>query len=162
MVALIWSLVATAFMMGILFLVASRRPPGQPLTWAEAFLAAVFVMALMLLVYGIVPNQWLLWADNELAWRKDQFFFGENGIQFFGRGRILIPKEVLRDLIATVIYVVALVAHVWLWLWWQKRGKARPASTEIKESPYGRPLLVRTKVEHKAPDSPSELAGAEN
>lgn len=161
MVALIWSLVATAVLMGVVFLVAYRRPPGQPLTWAEAFAAAVFVFTLMLLVYGVVPNQWLLWADNELAWRKDTFFFGENGLQFFGRGRILVPKEALRDIIATVIYVVAVVGHVLLWQWWQKRGKARPATTEIKESSYGRPLLVRTKVEHKAPEGPPELAGAE-
>jgi hypothetical protein len=143
MVAFIASLVATAVMMAILFWVAKRRDPKQPLTWAEAFLASVFVFTLMLVVYGIVPNQWLLWADNELNWRKDAFFFGENGIQFFGRGRILIPKEVLRDIIASVIYVVALVAHVWIWLWWQKRGKAKPGSMETKESAFGRPLLVR-------------------
>jgi len=143
MVAFIASLVATAVMMGILFLVAKKRDPKQPLTWAEAFLAAVFVFALMLVVYGIVPNQWLLWADNELNWRKDTLFFGEGGIQFFGRGRIQIPKEVLRDIIATVIYVVALVAHVYLWLWWQKRGKAKPVAAESKESAFGRPILVR-------------------
>lgn len=143
MVAFIASLVVTAVMMGIVFWVAKRRPPNQPLTWAEAFLAAVFVTSLLLVVYGIVPNQWLLWADNELNWRKDTFFFGETGIQFFGRGRILIPKEVLRDIIATVIYVVALVANIFLWLWWQKRGKAKPASAESKESAFGRPILVR-------------------
>lgn len=142
MVAFAASLIATAFFFGIVFFVAKRRAPGTPLTWAEAILASVFVTALMVLVYGIVPNQWLLWADNELAWRKDSYFFGENGIQFFGRGRILVPKEVLRDLIATVIYVVAIVAHVFLWLWWQKRGKAKPASSEVKESAFGRPMLV--------------------
>ncbi len=143
MVAFIASLVATAVMMGILLRVAKTRDPKQPLTWAEAFLAAVFVVTLLLVVYGIMPNQWLLWADNELNWRKDAFFFGENGIQFFGRGRILIPKEVLRDIIASLIYVVALVAHVYMWLWWQRRGKAKPAAAQPKESAFGRPVLVK-------------------
>lgn len=158
MVALAASLVASAVMVGILFLVARRRVPGTPLTWAEAIAAAVFVTALMVLVYGIVPNQWLLWADNELAWRKDQFFFGESGLQLFGRGRILVPKEALRDIIATVIYAVAVGAHFKIWLWWQRRGKARPVSSEIKESAFGRPLLVREKkVAAVAPAAPVEL-----
>ena len=163
MVAFLASLIVTGLFVGILFLVAKRRAPGTPLTWAEAIVAAVFVTAMMVLVYGIVPNQWLLWADNELAWRKDAFFFGDKGIQFFGRGRILIPKEVLRDIIASVIYVIALVAHVWVWLWWQKRGKAKPASSEVKESAFGRPMLVRTKVEHKGEAVPAgQLSGADS
>lgn len=162
MVAFIVSLVVTAVFAGIVALVAKRRAPGTPITWAEAILAAVFVTAFMVLVYGIVPNQWLLWADNELAWRKDRYFFGDKGLQFFGRGRILFPKEALRDIIASIIYVVALVAHVWAWLWWQKRGKARPASTEVKESAFGRPMLVRTKVEHKGQRPTAQLTGAES
>ena len=163
MVAFIASLLVTFVFVGIVALVAKRRAPGTPLTWAEAILAAVFVTAFMVLVYGIVPNQWLLWADNELAWRKDSYFFGappDGGLQLFGRGRILIPKEVLRDIIATVIYVIAVGANFWAWAWWQKRGKARPASTEVKESAFGRPMLVRTKVEHKG-ETPA-LTGAES
>ena len=161
MVAFIISLLVTGVFAGIVALVANRRRPGTPLTWAEAILAAVFVTAMMVHIYGIVPNQWLLWADNELAWRKDSYFFGENGVQFFGRGRILIPKEVLRDVIATVIYVVAIVAHVLVWTGWQKRGKAKPGSTEVKESAFGRPMLLRTKVAHKGQDAPA-LTGADN
>ncbi len=161
MVAFIISLVVTAIFAGIVALVAKRRAPGTPLTWAEAILAAVFVTAFMVLVYGIVPNQWLLWADNELAWRKDAYFFGENGIQFFGRGRILVPKEALRDIVATGIYVVAVGANFWVWAWWQKRGKARRVSTEVQESAFGRPMLVRTKVEHKGQAPAGQLTGAE-
>ena len=162
MVAFVVSLLVTVVFAGVVALVAKRRAPGTPLTWAEAILAAVFVTAMMVHIYGIVPNQWLLWADNELAWRKDSFFFGENGIQFFGRGRILIPKEVLRDVIATVIYVVAVGANFWAWAWWQKRGKARPAAAEVKESAFGRPMLVRTKVEHKGQAPTAQLTGAES
>lgn len=162
MVAFVISLVVSAIFIAIVLFVAKRRAPGTPLTWAEAILAAVFVTAMMVHIYGIVPNQWLLWADNELAWRKDAFFFGESGLHLFGRGRILFPKEVLRDIIATLIYVVAIVAHVKLWLWWQTRGKARAATPEIKESAFGRPMLVRTKVEPKGQEAPAALSGAES
>ena len=56
---------------GLCIAVGRRRPPGAPFTWGEALVAATFVFGLMLLGYGIVPNQWLKWADNELLWRPD-------------------------------------------------------------------------------------------
>ena len=57
---------------GLCIAVGRRRPPGAPFTWGEALVAATFVFGLMLLGYGIVPNQWLKWADNELLWRSDK------------------------------------------------------------------------------------------
>lgn len=142
MVAFIASIVVTAAMLGVVFWVGKRRAPGTPLTWGEAFVASVWVFMIFVLAYGIVPNQWLLWADNELGWRKDTFFFGDDGISFFGRGAILIPQEILRDLIATVIYVVFLVANGFLWTWWQRRGQKQAGQPELT-SAYGRPLVRR-------------------
>lgn len=139
MVAFIASLLITLAMVGVCVWVGKRRPVDQPLTWGESFVAATWVFTIFLLIYGIVPNQWLLWADNELQWRRDEFFFGE-GIEFFGRGRIMIPKEVVRDIVASVIYVVFGLAHIFMWLWWQKRGAKKP-STDVETSSYGRPLL---------------------
>lgn len=144
MVAFIFSLLVTFAMIGIVLLVGKRRPPGTPLTWGEAFVAAAFVFLLLLLAYGIVPNQWLLWADNELGWRKDTFFFGDDGIAFFGRGRVIIPQEVVRDIIATVIYIVFLGVQGFMWTWWQRRGKnAEERSKKQLTSAYGRPLVRR-------------------
>ena len=149
MVAFIISLVITVGMIAIAVAVGNRRPPGTPLTWGEAFLAGTFLFVLMLLVYGIVPNQWLQWADNELGWRSDKIGipnpFGEpwlgSGLDFGGRGRITITAETVRDVVAALIYVVGLLAQIAGWLWWQRRGKrpARPA--EIPTSAYGRPLV---------------------
>src|SRR5947208_1767005 len=82
---------------------ASRRPPGTPLTWAEAIVGASLVFGVLLLAYGVVPNQWLQWADNQLHWRQDAYgiptgplpfhhhVLFEHGITFFGgHGRVLI------------------------------------------------------------------------
>ena len=140
MVAFIASLLITGLLTGVILAVARRRAPGQYLTWGEAFVAATFMTGYFLLIYGIVPNQWLLWADNELQWRKDQFFFGDAGLNVFGRGRILLPKEALRDIVATVIYGAAIVGHIVGWLWWQRRGK-KATSTAVETSRFGRPLL---------------------
>ena len=84
---------------------------------------------LLLMVYGVVPNQWMRWADNELKWRADklgiplgplghflhnQFGIGNknnviapNGIKFGGRGKIVISAKILEDIVATVIYGIA-------------------------------------------------------
>lgn len=150
MVAFIASLIVTGLMVAGVLYMARRREPGQPLTWGEAFLAATYMFALLFLLYGIVPDRWLLWADNELGWRSDSFGiptpFGrlfEDGLTFGGRGRIMISAQVIRDIIASGIYIVALVLNFAMWLHWQKRGK-KPATPEIETSAYGRPLIRRT------------------
>jgi hypothetical protein len=153
--AFIASLLITVIMTGIVFFVGKRRPPGTPLSWGEAFIAGAFIFTLLFMAYGVVPHHWLAWADNELNWRKDAFGIPtgpipgiknhtlfEDGITFFGRGKILITKEAVRDIIATVIYGVFLVAHIIGWLMWQRRGRKAEAPVEL--SAYGRPLLRKS------------------
>ncbi|MDP9404561.1 MAG: hypothetical protein M3P85_14865 [Actinomycetota bacterium] len=149
MVAFLVSLIITLVMCGIILVVGRRRPPGTPLTWGEAFVAGTFMFTLMLLMYGVVPNQWLAWSDNELGWRSDSLGiptpFGrllEDGLSFGGRGRVIITAQVVRDIIATVIYVVFFAGQIVGWLWWQKKRGRRPAGApaEIKTSAFGRPL----------------------
>jgi hypothetical protein len=72
MVALVASTLILVAGIVVVFLVGSRRPPGTPVTWGEALVASTFVFGLMLLAYGIVPNQWLSYADRELLWRPDR------------------------------------------------------------------------------------------
>ena len=148
MVAFLASLIITGIMVAIVLMVAKRRAPGTPMTWGEGFLAATFMFGLMLMVYGILPNQWLAWADNELGWRSDSIGvptpFGRlwpEGLTFMGRGRLEITAQVIRDIIATVIYVVGFVGQIVGWLWWQKRGKKTAPPPEIETSAFGRPLV---------------------
>lgn len=142
MIAFLASMIALVAMVALALLVARRRPPGTPLTWGEGFVAATYVFFVLFLAYGIVPHQWLAWADNELQWRRDVFFFGEGGITFFGRGRILFPKEVMRDIVAAGLYVVFLLAQIVLWLRWQKRDKGAGTGKRPElVSAFGRPIV---------------------
>ena len=137
----------------ICFFVGSRRPPGTPITWGEAIVAGSFVFGLMLLAYGIVPNQFLKWADNELLWRPDRILFAvsSSGIHTGakaateaagGRGRILFTYQALRDIIVAGIYVVMLGAHVALWVAYQKRGRTPAVAAEVERtSTFGRPVV---------------------
>ncbi len=148
MVAFLASVIVTLIQIAIIVVVAKRRAPGTRMTWGEGYLAATFVFAWMLMVYGIVPNQWLAWADNELGWRSDSIGvptpFGRlwpEGVTFFGRGRLEVTAQVIRDLIATLIYIVAFVGQIVGWLWWQKRGKKTAPPPAIETSAFGRPLV---------------------
>lgn len=120
-----------------------RRPVGAPLSWGEAMVAATYATAVMFLAYGIAPHQWLTHADNELSWRKDMIVFGPFDIlkpqAYGGWFPFTINASHVRDVIATVIYVVFLGLQLWIWAWWQKRGKVK--STEVAVSSYGRPLV---------------------
>ena len=142
MVAFVISLLACVIPCVAVLLYAKRRPVGTPVTWGEAMAAAVLLFALMFIAYGILPHQWLAYADNELQWRRDKILLGPGGTFEFNRP-FLISYEALRDVIATGIYIVALGAQVALWAKWQNRGKVKPKA--IPTSAYGRPLLKPAK-----------------
>ncbi len=148
MVAFLASMIITVAMCGIVVFVGLRRPPGTPLTWGEAFVAGTFMFALMLMFYGVVPNQWLQWAGNELGWRSDSIGvptpFGRlwpEGLTFFGRGRVTITASAIGDIVAASFYIIFFVLQIVGWLWWQKRGKKTAPPPAIELSAFGRPLV---------------------
>jgi hypothetical protein len=132
--------------------IGTRRPLGTPVTWGEAFLAGTFVFALMLLSYGIIPHQWLDFADNKLLWRSDKFAvgisfdkfpvdlkWGHLAKQVGGSGRILVTFQAVRDMIAAGFYIIFLGGQMALWSAWQKRGRKQP-ELELS-SAFGRPVV---------------------
>ena len=139
MVAFVVSLVALVLATSVVVLVARRRPVGAPVTWGEAMIAATYAFFVMFLAYGIVPHQWLAWADNELNWRADKILYGPGDL--FDKLPFTVTYQVIRDVVAAGIYVVFLGAQVALWMMWQNRGKTKPA--ELPVSSYGRPLVKK-------------------
>ena len=116
---------------------ARRRPPGRSVTWGEAMAAAAFVYLLMGLAYGIVPHQWLTFADNELGWRSDKIVYGPGNV--LTNIPFTITYQVIRDIVVAGIYIVFLGVQIAMWSIWQGRGKAKPR--ELATSPFGRPLV---------------------
>ena len=62
----------TVAMTAVMYLWARRRQPGTPLSWGEAIIAAMFVFAYMLIIYGVLPDAWLRWCNGPLRWRSDK------------------------------------------------------------------------------------------
>jgi hypothetical protein len=169
-VAFVGSLVILGASIGLIMWYAGRRPAGTPLTWGEGMFAGVFVFWVFFWAYGVVPHQWLSWADSGLKWRADRFGiplgpFGkgenslipilgnknnvliEDGLKFPllpGSGRIMITKEAIRDIIAATLYIILLGGQIWIWSWWQNRGKrveAKVKAAAAQTSAFGRPLV---------------------
>ena len=157
MVAFIASVIVMLAMIGISLLVLKRRPAGTPLTWGEAFVGAAWVFALMFLAYAIVPHQFITMCDKDFGWRSDTFgvptgplhllpgpWHGKHllwpeGVTFFGRGRLLVNQQTIRDIIVTNIYVILVTTQFKLWGLAQKRGEK--GAEVVPVSPYGRPLV---------------------
>jgi amino acid transporter len=118
-----------------------RRPPDASLTWGEAMAAATFAFFILFMAYGVVPHQWLTWADNELNWRPDRLFLGPGEV-FTKILPFELTYQVVRDVVVSAIYGGFLVAHIALWAAWQNRGKRKPKDRpELETSPFGRPLV---------------------
>ncbi len=150
MAAFVSSMIITFLMVGVCLYVGGRRPIGTPVTWGEAMVGGTWVFAIMLLAYGVVPHQWLAYADNELLWRPDKLLvgissagvvWGNEAKTLGGTGRILINYQAIRDIVATVLYIVFLGGQMYLWSVWQKRGRKKPGDVEEARSRFGRPVL---------------------
>ena len=148
MAAFVASFLVVIAGVGVCLWFGHRRPLGTPVTWGEAFVAGTFIFALMIVAYGIVPHQWLDYADNELLWRPDRLLLGfsADGVKvgddvsnLGGTGRILISYQALRDIVAAGLYGLYLGVHMYLWKVWQKRGRAKGALEPT--SRFGRPVI---------------------
>ncbi len=128
--------------------VVSRDPrsPDRPTTWAEAMTGAVAVFALFTLAYGVIPHEWLTFANSYLNMASDRFVEWPPW-PFYEV--VKLPFSAIRDTVATLIYVVAIGANIVLWVRWQDRLTPAPEPTEgeatvVRTSRFGRPLKVRS------------------
>ncbi len=150
MAAFVSSMIVMILMVAICLYVGARRPIGTPVTWGEAMVGGTWVFGIMLVAYGVVPHQWLTYADNELLWRPDKLLvgissagvvWGADAKNLGGTGRILINYQAIRDIVASVLYIVFLGGQMYLWSVWQKRGRKKPGDVEEARSRFGRPVL---------------------
>ena len=140
MVAFVLSFLMTVGPMAGALAYMKRRPVDASLTWGEAMVAATFVFFVLFMAYGVVPHQWLTWADNELNWRPDRLLLGPGEV--FTNLPFELTYLVLRDIVVSIIYGGFLGAQIVVWKLWQSRGAAKPGDRkELERSAFGRPLV---------------------
>jgi hypothetical protein len=125
--------------------IGKRRPVGKPLSWGEGMIASTYAFGVMFLAFGIAPHQWIDHADKDLGWSKDKLLYGPGEIlkpqSDGGWFPMTLQYEALRDIVVVVIHVIFFGLLIFVWSWWQKRG--RVTTTEIATSTYGRPLVKK-------------------
>lgn len=136
-------LVAAAFALGLVWY-SKKRPVGQPMSWGEAMLGSLYVTFGMFWAFGVVPHQWLTYAEGGLAMRSDAILAGPGSTGWLGPEGIVdfpvvISKQVLSDFVAVNLYMIAFVLSIALWAVWQGRGDKKTDAVET--STYGRPLV---------------------
>ena len=141
------SFVASLVLTFIVIPYGKRRPVGKPLTWGEGMLAGTYAFGVMFLAFGIVPHQWIDHADKNLGWSKDNIIYGPGGIlkpeAEGGWLPLTLQYEAIRDTVVVLLHVIFFGLIIYIWHWWQSRGKV-PATTEIETSSYGRPLVKKS------------------
>ncbi|MGH8991514.1 MAG: hypothetical protein ACRDZ7_08310 [Acidimicrobiia bacterium] len=124
------------------FFVLLRRPKSDlPPTWGQSMAGATAVFAMFLMCYGVVPHEWLTWADSNLGLREDKILLDTYAIDINGRA--------LRDTVAATMYIVFLGLNIVVWVMWQKRGTAKPkpaaaaVATPSGTSAFSRPVTKK-------------------
>lgn len=115
---------------------------NQKMTWARAVFAAFLAWFELLLLFGIVPSEWLNLAQTDLDWSSQRIALTIPSFLVLGN-EVEISYAVLKDSISMGWHLVMIPAVAIFALQIQKMHDGRPAAAEKpeKKSPYGRPLV---------------------
>lgn len=115
---------------------------NQRMTWARATVAALIAWLTLVFFFGIVPSEWLNYAQTDLNWSSQRVAVAIPPFLVLGN-TVELSWAAVKDSISMGYHLVMLGAAAVFALEIQKIKEGRPASAEPveKRSPYGRPLV---------------------
>ena len=115
---------------------------NQKMTWARATVAAVIAWMALVFYFGMVPSEWLNFAQTDLDWSSQRVAVTIPAFLVLGNV-VEISWAVIKDLIQVGYSSVILVGAAVFALQIQRIKDGRPASAAPveKKSPYGRTLV---------------------
>lgn len=115
---------------------------NQPMSWARAAVAAFLSWVELVLLFGIVPSEWLNFSQTDLAWSYQDPIFDIPAPLVLGNV-VTVTTGALKDAISGGYHMMMLGVGALFALKLQQIGRPRPAAPppEEKKSPYGRTLL---------------------
>ena len=114
---------------------------GRKMTWALASFLAFLAWIELVLIFGIVPSEWLNLSQTDLDWNPQRIFVSIPSWLVLGN-QVDISFAALKDIISMGYHIVMLGAAIVFTYKIQDFGKARKAPEKVIEiSPYGRPLI---------------------
>lgn len=114
---------------------------GRTMTWSRASFLAFLAWIELVLIFGIVPSEWLNLSQTDLDWSPQRVFVSIPSWLVLGN-RVDISLAALKDIISMGYHIVMLgVAAIFAYKI-QDFGKPRKAAEKPAQiSPYGRPLV---------------------
>ncbi len=114
------------------------------MTWARSAIGAGVFTSLMMILFGIVPNEWLTYTQAVWEW-TDQKLWIKIPSELLGGNELNISAAAIKDIISGTYVLVATGAVAVAMIRWQKRDELRAARDKAKAdvedlSSYGRPL----------------------
>ena len=111
---------------------------------ARAAIGAALFTALMIILFGVVPNEWLTYTQAVWEW-TDQKIWIEIPPALLGGNEVNISAAAFKDIIAGTYVLVATVGVAAAMIQWQKRdeilaARAKKRAEKKAVSTYGRPL----------------------
>jgi len=115
---------------------------NQKMTWARATVAAMITFVALVFFFGMVPSEWLNFAQTDLDWSSQRFAVTIPPVLVLGN-EINISYAAIKDSIQMVYSLGLLGVAAVLAIQIQKIKEGRPAGAAPveKKSPYGRPLV---------------------
>jgi hypothetical protein len=115
---------------------------NQKMTWARATAAALIAWLALVFFFGMVPSEWLNYAQTDLDWSSQRVALAIPPFLVLGN-TVELSWAVVKDSISMGYHIVMLGVAAVLALQIQKIKEGRPASAAPveKTSPYGRPLV---------------------
>ncbi|MCB1039741.1 MAG: hypothetical protein KDA94_09475 [Acidimicrobiales bacterium] len=138
-VAFTSSLIVMFVTVGVVVLYAKKRPVGTSLSWGQAMASATFCTFSLFWAFGVVPHQWLTYAEGEMKMRSDAILAGPGSTGIAKWLPVVVSKQTVSDSIAVGLYGLAFTLTIALWAVWQGRGDKK--TDAVEKSNYGRPLV---------------------
>lgn len=115
---------------------------NQKMTWARALFAAFVTWIELVLIFGIVPSEWLNFAQTDLNWSGQRAALVLPSWLVLGN-EVTLWWSTIKDSISMGYHIVMLGAAAVFTIQLQKMRQGPPPSAEKPEvrSPYGRPLV---------------------
>lgn len=116
----------------------------RKMTWARSAIGAGLFTMLIIILFAIIPNEWLTYTQAEWEWTSQKIWVRiPTGI--LGGNEINLSAAVFKDIIAATYAMVATAGVIIGMIRWQKREELRATrekanAAKVRVSTYGRPL----------------------
>ncbi|MDJ0497967.1 MAG: hypothetical protein QNJ89_09060 [Acidimicrobiia bacterium] len=116
----------------------------KKMTWARSAIGALLFTSLMMILFGVIPNEWLTYTQAVWEW-TDQKLWVQIPPELLGGNEVNISASAIKDIVAGTYVLVALGGVAAAMIAWQRRDEIQAARDKRRAekkavSNYGRPL----------------------